>query len=168
LSKVHIGFWTNKTIADQKLLEFINRERGERSYAQYVKDVLTDVKDERLIIPTAEDLRNQKMKVDIEFKKIMVKIKKKELLYWDVFKNTPSPRAQTAIKVGVENQISVESVSCVDEKNHRMVCPQCQNVIEFAKDQHDLKDAKLLFIDHYYKLHGEMPPKLERELLDLE
>lgn len=164
----HLGFWTNKTIEDQKFLEWIDEKRGDLSYSQFIRDILNDVMDEKLIIPTTEDLKKQKIKVDIQFKKVMIKIKQKELDYWLVFKKSPSYQGKVAIKVGVDNQILNQSVSCFDEKNHRLVCPECATVIEFARDQSDLKEAKLLFVDHYFKLHGELTPKLERELLDLE
>ncbi len=167
-NRKHIGFWTNQSIKDQKLTEWIDNSRLELSYSEFLRKILTDVMDEKLIVPTTEDLKNKKIKVDIEFKQIMTKIKKKELLYWTVFHKTPSSQGLVAMKVGVDNQIINANISCFDEKNSRLVCPQCQETIQFSKDQSDLKDAKLLFIDHYFKEHGEMSPRLERELTDLE
>lgn len=166
-TRKHIGFWTNETIADKKFIEWLDKERQNQPYAQFVKDILLDVMNERLIYPTIEDLKNQKIKVDIKFKKIMIEIKKKELLYWTVFHKSPSLQGHNAIKVGVNNENLTSNVSCFDEKNSRLVCPECHTTIQFAKDQSDLRDAKLLFIDHYFKQHGEMTPKLERELIDL-
>ncbi len=149
-------------------MEWIDRTKGNLNYSEFIRKILYDVMTEKLIVPTTEDLKNQKIKVDIEFKKIITKIKKKELLYWNIFHKSPSFAGQKAIKVGVDNQTLSAVVSCFDEKNSRLVCPECQETIQFSKDQSDLKDAKLLFIDHYFKEHGEMSPRLERELTDLE
>ncbi len=160
----HIGFWTTNSISDQKFVEWIDRVRTDKPYAQFVRDILTDVMEERLIIPSTEDLKNQKLKVDIKFKKIMIKIKEKELNYWQVFKQRPTPAGQKAIIVSVKDQS--ESPSCFDEKNKRFQCPICGVKFHFGSDDNDMVKSKEQFIDHYYQLHGELPEKLERELIE--
>jgi len=166
MSKIHVGFWTNNSMKDQKFKEwFLNQEKN--SGSDFVKKIMFDVMNKKLIVPTDKDLKMEKIRVDIEFKKIMILIKRKELLHWQTFNKSPSYQGLKAIKVGVDHQQSVsDSPSCYDEKNHRFQCPECGVLFVFAVDENDINESKELFIDHYFQKHGEIPKKLERELIE--
>jgi len=112
------------------------------------------------------DLKRKKLLVDIQFKEVMIKIKEQELLYNQTFEKTPTPSfsAKKAMKIGVENQIP-DTPSCFDEKNHRIMCPECGSCFVFGLDQKDIPEAKELFIDHYIQKHGmKFPDQIQKEL----
>lgn len=153
-------FWCYKE--DEALMDYLD---SLEHISETLKDILTRYSNGELIVPNSgEDLKNQKIQVDIEFKKIMIKIKQKELDYWQIFKKTPSFQASKAMKIGVEN-ILPDTPSCFDETNHRIMCPACGSCFVFSQDQKDIPEAKENFIDHYIQKHGmKFPPQLEKEL----
>ena len=167
MPKLLIGFWINNSIKDQKFVEWF-LEQPKQSNRNFVRKIMFDVMNKKLITPTQEDLKNEKIRVDIEFKKVMILIKRKELLHWQTFNKSPSSQGLKAIKVGVDNQQQIESEtpSCYDEKNHRFQCPECGSCFVFSQDENDLNESKELFIDHFFQKHGEISKKLERELIE--
>jgi len=164
LPRYHFGFWTNATLNDKKFIEWWDRQ-GISNKSEYTRKVLFDVMNKKLIVPTQEDLKNEKLRIDIEFKKVMILIKEKELLHWKTFEKTPSSRAKIAIKTGVDNQLMDSDIpSCFDEKNNRLQCPECGILFVINKD---LAETKNDFADHYSKKHGIIPQEIFDELTEL-
>jgi len=71
------------------------------------------------------------------------------------------------MKIHVENENLTHGVSCIDEKNNRIMCPECGACFVFANDQHDKQESKEKFIDHWVKKHGlKFPTDIQKELHD--
>ncbi len=152
-------FWTNQD--EIELSKFLD---AQQNFTQFVKKLLNDYRLGGLTREDENDLKRKKLQVDIRLKEVMIKLKEKELLYGETFHQTPSSSAKRAMKIGVENQIA-ETPSCFDEKNNRIMCPECGSCFVFAENQKDIPEAKELFIDHYIQKHGmKFPPQLEMEL----
>jgi len=152
-------FWTNAEELD--LVEFLD---AQLNFTTFIKELLNDYRLGKLTRESDYDLKRKKLQVDIKFKEIMIKIKEQELLFNQTFAKTPSSQAKRAMKIGVENQIE-EAPSCLDEKNHRIMCPECGSCFVCAEDLHDIAETKELFIDHYIQKHGlKFPPQLSLEL----
>lgn len=161
MTKRHLGFWTNNTITDQKFIEWFDKQ-GFTNSAQATRKLWFDVMNGKLIVPTKEDLRNEKIRVDIQFKRIMIQIKEKELLYFNTFNKTPSSQGLKAIKTGLDNQLmDSDKPSCYDEKNNRIQCPECGILFVITKS---LGETKSDFADHYNKKHGIIPKEIFEEL----
>ena len=124
--------------------------------SEFVKDILTKEMKGELIPRTDEDLKREKIRVDIEFKKVCTLIKQKELAHWNTFGITPSNQGKTAIKRGVEN--SIQSISCYDEKNNRIQCPQCGSCFVHGVERRDIGNAKEKFMNHYFEKHNDILP----------
>jgi len=152
-------FWTSKT--DKELEEFLD---SQINISKFLKELINDFRLGKLTRESDYDLKRKKLQVDIKFKEVMIQIKEQELLYNQTFEKTPSLSAKKAMKIGIENQIA-ETPSCFDEKNNRIMCPECGSCFVFAEDQKDIPEAKENFIDHYIKMHGlKFPPQLSLEL----
>ncbi len=152
-------FWTNAEETD--LSEFLD---SQQNFTSFIKKLLNDYRIGGLTREDESDLKRKKLQVDIKFKEVMIKIKEQELLYNKTFENPPSYSAKKAMKIGIENQIA-ETPSCFDEKNSRIMCPECGSCFVFSFDQKDIPEAKELFIDHYIQKHGlKFPPQLQMEL----
>jgi hypothetical protein len=151
-------FWVYEK--DYRLTDFLVQKVN---VSDYVKDTLTKVMNGDLIPRTNEDLKRKKIDIDIEYKKTQIELNKLKILYYNTFESDPSIRAKKVMKINVNDQI--ETPSCFDESNHRIMCPECGSCFVFAVDQHDIPNAKELFIDHYIQKHGlKFPPQLELEL----
>lgn len=162
-NRKHIGFWTNNSEEDKKLVKYIELHKSSSS-ALFVKGILLRfMQGEFTELTEKETLIIAKLKAEIRLKNAMADIKEREFQHWKVFETEPSNKAKGAIKKGVTEG----SPSCFDEKNHRFDCPECDSKFVFAEDQHDIQESKEQFIDHYYQQHGEVSPKLQRELIDL-
>ena len=152
-------FWTSKEETD--LSEFLDNQLN---FTAFIKKLLNDYRIGLLTREDEQDLKRKKLQVDIKFKEVMIKIKEQELLFNETFGKTPSSGAKKAMKVGIENQLA-DTPSCFDEKNHRLMCPECGACFVFAVDLHDVPDAKELFIDHYIQKHSmTFPEQLKLEL----
>jgi hypothetical protein len=151
-------FWTT----NEELQAFIE---SNPNINEFLKDLVIKLKNGVLVIPESnEDLKKQKLQVDIRFKEIMIKIKEQELLYNQTFDKSPSYSAKRAMKIGVENQIP-ETPSCFDEKNNRIMCPECGSCFVFGSDKNDIAVSKENFIDHYIQKHGmKFPDQIKKEL----
>ena len=165
MSEKFFGFRVSTN--DKKFKEFVNYLESKPNTAGFLRDLAYKYSRGELFEQDEEDLKFQKLRADIEFKKVCTEIKKKELAHWNTFDKPPSNAASKAIKKGTENS-AAKSVSIYNGNAHRLECPDCDVTIEFAKDESDLKEAKIMFVDHYYKIHGEMPAKLETELAEIE
>jgi hypothetical protein len=123
------------------------------------------VKDGKLIKPDQEDLQRKKLLVDIELKEVMILIKRQELIYKETFEQNPPLRHTKVMKINVENKNLSHGVSCIDEKNNRIMCPECGACFIFASDQHDKQESKENFIDHFVEKHGlKLNPQIQKEL----
>ncbi len=152
-------FWINKS--DKELGEFLDNQQN---ISKFLKELINAFRLGRLSKTSNDDLKRKKLEVDIQFKEVMIKLKEKELLFDNTFGNTPSYSAKKAMKINVENQIP-DTLSCFDEKNHRIMCPECGSCFVFAIDQKDVQQAKEFFIDHYVKKHSlRFPEQLQEEL----
>ena len=152
-------FWTYAK--DTELAEFLD---SQTKLSDFLRNLINDYRLNKLTRESDYDLKRKKLKVDIEFKEVMIKIKEKELLHWQTFDKTPSFLAKKAMKIGVQNEIPA-TPSCFDESNHRIMCPECGSCFVFAVDQHDIPNAKELFIDHYIQKHSlKFPEQLSKEL----
>jgi predicted RNA-binding Zn-ribbon protein involved in translation (DUF1610 family) len=166
MKKISFAFWLNPNkIDEQQLIQFL---QAQDNIAQYMKETLDKVRKLELVSPLTEDLKLEKLKVDIEFKKVCTAIKEKELLHWNTFDKTPSYQAKKAITKAEKNRdLETVQVSAYDEKNNRFMCPECGNCFVFSEDQRDIAESKEQFIDHYFQKHGEIPKSLEHELREL-
>lgn len=154
------------TKGDALLIVYLDSYGGE-NIANFVKDILEKVRTGKLIIPDVENLEREKLIVDIELKKVMVKIKNQELIYKETFQQNPPPRHTKVMKLHVENQNLTHGVSIIDEKNNRIMCAECGACFVFATDQHDKQESKQKFIEHFVDKHGlVMPPEIQKELND--
>jgi len=152
-------FWTN--LEEIELTEYLENQVH---FSKWIKELINDYRLGKLTRESDYDLKRIKLQVDIEFKKVMIEIKKQELLYNQTFEKTPSLSAKKAMKIGIENQIP-ETPSCFDESNNRIMCPECGSCFVFSEDQKDIPEAKENFIDHYIQKHGlKFPPQLSLEL----
>ncbi len=159
------SFWLNYEIDDEaKLLVYLDSLRVD-NFSLYIKELLEMVRTGKLIKPDQEDLQRKKLLTDIKFKEVMIKIKEQELIYKQTFEQNPPPRHRKVMKVHIENQ-NPTYVSSIDEKNNRIMCPECGACFVFALDQHDANESKEKFIDHYFEKHGELSPQLQKELAD--
>jgi len=159
----------NDKIKEENLLS-IWLENKTNNSSKFMKEILTKVKDGKLIEPKDSELKIKKLLVDIEFKEVCTLIKRKELLHWQTFNKTPSWKANKAIKEGVSQQIFAnldESPSCYDEKNNRIQCPECGILFVFSTDHSDISESKSQFADHYFQKHGLVPDKIVREIKEI-
>lgn len=154
---------------DEKIDETIIRILDlEPNFQKYFYELLNSyIKGDLERTQTEENLKKLKLKVDIEFKQVMIEIKKKELLYRNTFGNSPSFSAVRAIHKGEKNKEIPNNVSSFDEKNNRFMCPECGSCFVFGADQKDIAESKENFIDHYFNKHGEIPKSLEHELREM-
>jgi len=95
--KKRFDFWIFDKIVIDWLDSIPNR-------SEFVRDILTKFKENKLIPQTKENLVREKLKVEIEYKKIMIEIKKKELLFEQTFDKTPTSQAKIAIKTAVNTE----------------------------------------------------------------
>jgi len=159
LNRKQFRFWTtDQEIELQEWLDtFDNLSNG-------IKEIIEKFRTGKLIDSTEIDLIKKKLLADIRLKELSGDLKEKELQYYEIFHSVPSSKAKTAMKVGIENQIA-DTPSCFDEKMKRIMCPECGSCFVFAEDQHDIPEAKELFIDHYIQKHSlKFPPQLQLEL----
>jgi len=80
--------------------------------SEFVKEILELYRKGKLVDSKSLDLMRQKMIGDIEYKKILTAIKKRELMILETFGKPPSYQAKEAIKVAVNN----EAVTPPEEK----------------------------------------------------
>ncbi|MBA7492262.1 hypothetical protein ES702_02811 [subsurface metagenome] len=170
LTNTALTAWISSTVKNEvELLAWIDSLEG-ISRSNIVKEILFKVKSGELRTTTTDDLKKKKMLVDIKFKEVCTQIKEKELLHWNTFDKTPSSRAKTAIKNGIEINSELQkldSPSVYDEKNHKFVCPDCQENFIFSESESDIAEAKQNFCDHFWQNHGAIPKKIEHELREL-
>ena len=151
---------------DALLIVFLETHGGKNT-SNYIKEVLQQIRTGKLIIPEVEDLQREKMLVDIEYKKIVIKIREQELIYKETFQQNPPPKHKEVMKIHIENQNLTHGVSVIDEKNNRIMCAECGACFVFATDQHDKQESKQKFIEHFVDKHGlVMPPEIQKELND--
>jgi len=164
-SKRRYAFYLNKNNLDEaKLMLWLDDQAG-LNFQKYIKEILQKIKDRKLISPDQEDLQRKKLLVDIAYKEVMILIKKQELLYKQTFDQNPPLRHKEVMKIEVENRNLKHGVSCIDEKNTRIMCPECGACFVFAIDQHDKHESKQMFVDHYVDKHGlKLPDQIQKEL----
>ncbi len=149
---------------DALLIVFLETHGGKNQNA-YIKEILQQIRTGKLIIPEVEDLQREKMLVDIEYKKIVIKIREQELIYKQTFEQTPPQRHKEVMKIHIENQNLTHGVSVIDEKNNRIMCAECGACFVFSTDQHDKQESKQAYIDHFVKKHGlRLPDEIQKEL----
>jgi len=159
LAKKQYRFWVFPSE-----LEFQEWLNSMENLSGDIRKILNDFRLGKLVTPTDEDLIKRKLLADIRLKELSGDLKEKELLYYETFHKTPTFQGKKAMKIGIENQIA-DTPSCLDEKNRRVMCPECGSCFVFAVDQHDIQEAKELFIDHYVQKHSlKFPPQLQKEL----
>jgi len=159
MGKKQYRFWTyGQDLELQKYLDSIPK------FSDFLRELLTKCMNGKITDLTDEDLKKEKLRVDIKSKELDIKLKEKQLLYYDIFHKTPSSGAQRVMKINIENQLA-ETPSCFDEINHRIMCPECGSCFVFSVDLNDVPEAKELFIDHYIQKHGmKFPEQLQLEL----
>ncbi len=151
-------FWTNKD--DQDLIDFMD---SQQNVTLFLKDLVNDYRLGKLSKIDESDLKRKKLQVDIHFKEVCTLIKEKELLHWKTFDKSPSYQGLKAIKTNVES--NKESMSCYDEKNHRLMCPQCGSCFVHSEDKLDIAESKENFMNHYFEKHdSNLPVELIEEL----
>jgi hypothetical protein len=164
-SRKHYAFYFNKNIDEEAKLMLWLEDQAHGNYSKYIKEFLQLLKDGKLTLTDQEDLQRKKMLVDIELKEIIIKIKQQELIYKETFEQNPPIRHTKVMKINVENKNLTHGVSCIDEKNNRIMCPECGACFVFAFDQHDKNESKQNFVDHFVEKHGlKLTPEIQKEL----
>jgi len=90
-------FW----LFDSDIINWLNSFSNR---SELLREIVTKFKSGELQDDTKEDLTKEKLRADIDYKKIMIQIKKKELQFSETFEKTPSLTAQRAIKIGVNTE----------------------------------------------------------------
>lgn len=152
-------FWTNDEDTElQAWLDIFD------NCSKEIKSIIDKFRKGELVDSSEIDLMKKKLLADIRLKELSGDLKEKEILYYETFHNVPSSKAKRVMKVNVDNQIE-DAPSCFDEKNHRIMCPECGNCFVCAEDLHDILDTKELFIDHYIQKHSlKFPEQIQKEL----
>jgi len=120
LTKKQFRFW----VWDLKLKEFLE---SKPDFSDYARKMFQLIMEQKLEPDSLSTLVKEKMRVDIELKKVIIEIKKKQLLFTETFSNTPSYSANKAIKDGIETEKTYNAPEEIKEneikdfiKNHLM------------------------------------------------
>ena len=146
---------------EQNLLMWLD-EVCKDNFSGYIKQALTDLMNG--ITTDTHSLKDEQIKVNIDYKKTQIELNKLRILYYNTFGTEPSNQANNAMKTNVSNQTD-NRVSCYNEKMNRLECPQCGILVVIINK--DLPTAKNEFADHYSKKHGIIPSYIFEELTEL-
>jgi len=161
MTKKQYRFWVN----DEELQKFLDSKTSETGgFTEFAKDIFTLVMTNKLDSSSIIDLQRKKLSVDIEYKQVIILIKKKELGFMKVFDSPPSNAAQKAIREGEMN--AVDTVSIFDEKNQRLQCPDC-GILFTWNSWEEKKIKKEGFVDHYLQSHGLLTTQQQNELVEV-
>jgi len=97
-------FWV--TADKQELIKFLkSKSDTEEGFSEWARNMFDLIRVNKLDPSTLEDMRKQKMKIDIDFKSVMTEIKKIELIWMKESEKTPSYAAKKAIQTRVSNKM---------------------------------------------------------------
>jgi len=152
------------TVIDENYIKILELEPN---FQKYFYEIITSyINGDLEKREKEEDLKRRKMRVEIELKETQIAINNKKLLFMNNFGSPPSNSANRVIHKSVKDQIS--RVSCFDEKNHKIKCPECPNEFIFSESHNDIAESKQNFMDHYWQNHGAIPKDLEHELREMQ
>lgn len=152
-----------KTLAEDEKLEEWLLSFKTQDLSATIRKYLDDIRTRKYVFFDEHDLMKRKLVAEVKIKEATATIKEFEASHLSIFAKTPTNAAFSAKKTQIEIN---EVPSCYDEKNHRFDCVECGVLFVFAEDEHDIAEAKANFVDHYFQKHGEIPKKLERELME--
>jgi predicted RNA-binding Zn-ribbon protein involved in translation (DUF1610 family) len=145
---------------EKEMMDFIESLGGE--YATYIKSLIqSDMDGDIEKNPDSlESLKRKQILTNIKYKEVQTTYLQKKISYMEIFGQEPTMSATRAMKKGNEIQHGVSFISAIDEKNHRLQCPECgEKFIHKENDSEDILEAKQLFMKHYYQNHGEIIPE---------
>jgi len=162
MSRKQYRFW----VTDEKLKEFLDDKgtKKNQDFSEFAREIFTLCMNNKLTPESIGDLQRKKLAVDIEYKEVIILIKKKELGFMKVFDSPPSNAAQKAIREG--QMQAVDTISIFDEKNERLQCPDC-GILFTWKSWEERKIKKDEFVDHYLQSHGMLTTQQQNELIEI-
>lgn len=166
-NRKQLRFWMNLNDSDEtEMFDFIQSLGGD--YGTYIKSLIKSDMDGDIDKnpDSLESLKRKQILTNIKYKEVQTTYLQKKISYMNIFGDEPSQSGLRAMKKGNEIQHGISSISIVDEKNHRLVCPDCQEKFVHAEgNSEDILKAKEMFLKHFYDNHGDsVPNKIVEEL----
>jgi hypothetical protein len=157
VNRKQLRFWMNLNDSNEKeMYDFIYSLGGE--YSSYIKSLVKSDMDGDIDKnpDSLESLKRKQILTNIKYKEVQTTYLQKKISYMTIFGGEPSHQGLRAMKKGNEIQHGISSISIVDEKNHRLVCPECnEKFIHKENDSEDISQVKQLFLKHWFANHGE-------------
>lgn len=160
-------------VEEKELIEFLSKLTNDNKLSEtalkVMRFIMTNGFEE---LQNIDALKKEKIKVDIEYKKVATEFLRAKLKYTFNFDSLPSKQGSHAMKENIANTIhegemqSVVKFSFYDEKNDRIQCPYC-GILFVWKSAEEKKIRKDEFIDHFIQRHRMFSKEEELEITQI-